>query len=394
MRIIFIFIFILLLLVNVHAKIAIIGCGISGLSLAHYLIQDNYQIEIFEKESYCGGHNDKPNVGPHGSRLVFSNFKRFNKILKEIPFLDVNEKVDGTVYDQLQLIFPRIVKNDKIMPFYKTIEQVFLNLFRITIKINFLNGRNFGDLISKLDDNDQSYINSVNKLSWGYEGHNWSKNTGIRLLNEIITLPYSFPGSSYNFLIYPWVTHLKNNGVKIHYNTTIHNLTGFDNYDRVIIATQYYDTLLISNRTEKILEHDLSYYDVCIFYLQETIGNYVQLVIDGDNMISYYPNSKTIIVLFEPNTKGNANYKQRVKFLFSEAKILSNKCIFHNNNTYESNWLFTGNPVKCDNNWIGTHCENNEFVGATAETAVSNAYKKYMEISNMSLIPKASKDGL
>ena len=38
-------------------KIAIIGSGISGLSTAYHLHQD-YDVTIFEKEDYLGGHTD------------------------------------------------------------------------------------------------------------------------------------------------------------------------------------------------------------------------------------------------------------------------------------------------------------------------------------------------
>ena len=56
-------------------KIAIIGTGISGLTAA-YLLNRKYEITIFEKNDYIGGHTgfEESEIKPEtGKLLVFSN---------------------------------------------------------------------------------------------------------------------------------------------------------------------------------------------------------------------------------------------------------------------------------------------------------------------------------
>ena len=42
---------------TIKKRIAIIGSGISGLSAAYHL-HDEYQVTLFEKDDYFGGHTD------------------------------------------------------------------------------------------------------------------------------------------------------------------------------------------------------------------------------------------------------------------------------------------------------------------------------------------------
>ncbi|MBT6482282.1 MAG: FAD-dependent oxidoreductase, partial [Gammaproteobacteria bacterium] len=42
---------------SIKKRIAIVGGGISGLSTAYHL-HDEYQVTLFEKEDYVGGHTD------------------------------------------------------------------------------------------------------------------------------------------------------------------------------------------------------------------------------------------------------------------------------------------------------------------------------------------------
>ena len=56
-------------------KIAIIGSGISGISAAYYLNKLNYEVSIFESNSYFGGHTNTHEIeidGVKSSRYRFS----------------------------------------------------------------------------------------------------------------------------------------------------------------------------------------------------------------------------------------------------------------------------------------------------------------------------------
>lgn len=64
----------------VSKTLAIIGSGISGLGLAYYLM-DKYELKIFEKENYAGGHSHTVDVQEDGQVLpVDTGFIVFNKV--------------------------------------------------------------------------------------------------------------------------------------------------------------------------------------------------------------------------------------------------------------------------------------------------------------------------
>ena len=77
------------LLENLHAKLAIIGAGISGLSLAN-LLKDKFQITIFEKARGVSGRMSTRRAEPyffdHGAQYFTARTDEFQKFLK--PMLD------------------------------------------------------------------------------------------------------------------------------------------------------------------------------------------------------------------------------------------------------------------------------------------------------------------
>lgn len=74
-------------------KIAVIGCGVSGLTVAH-LLQDKYDITLFEKNDYLGGHThtieipDGPDAGtPVDTGFIVCNDKTyplFHRLLDQL----------------------------------------------------------------------------------------------------------------------------------------------------------------------------------------------------------------------------------------------------------------------------------------------------------------------
>ena len=78
---------------NFQMKIAVIGSGISGISAAHNL-NNQFQISIFEKNSYIGGHSNtiqamdsenKP-ISIDTGFIVFNkkNYRKFSHFLKQL----------------------------------------------------------------------------------------------------------------------------------------------------------------------------------------------------------------------------------------------------------------------------------------------------------------------
>lgn len=74
-------------------KIAVVGSGAAGLTAA-YLLQDKYHVELFEKQSYFGGHANTVTVTDHDGVeydvdtgfIVFNNknYPNFTKLIKDL----------------------------------------------------------------------------------------------------------------------------------------------------------------------------------------------------------------------------------------------------------------------------------------------------------------------
>jgi predicted NAD/FAD-binding protein len=70
--------FILSCVLGMKENIAIIGSGISGLSMAYFL-KDKYDVTLYEKNDYCGGHSRTKMIqGPEGEVPVDTGFIVFN----------------------------------------------------------------------------------------------------------------------------------------------------------------------------------------------------------------------------------------------------------------------------------------------------------------------------
>ncbi len=81
-------------------KIAVIGSGISGLSCAYYLSK-NYKVDLFEKNSYFGGHTHTFLKEP----LIIKNKNNDNVIINQVG--------SGGVYlGRIDFNFTNSSKND------------------------------------------------------------------------------------------------------------------------------------------------------------------------------------------------------------------------------------------------------------------------------------------
>ena len=84
-------------------KIAIIGSGISGLALG-YILDKNHDIQIFEKESYIGGHCRTINAEVENQKIpVDTGFIVFNK--KNYPHLTSLFEHLGVKYEKSKMSF-------------------------------------------------------------------------------------------------------------------------------------------------------------------------------------------------------------------------------------------------------------------------------------------------
>ena len=81
-------------------NIIIVGAGISGLTVAHYLIKKGYNVHIYEKSNVVGGMarsvRDKSNVPTEHSWRGYGPFyyNLFN-LLKEIPLQNSKKYIEN-----------------------------------------------------------------------------------------------------------------------------------------------------------------------------------------------------------------------------------------------------------------------------------------------------------
>lgn len=79
-------------------KLAIIGTGISGMSCAYFL-QDHFDLTIFEKNDYVGGHTNTIETSYDGEKAVFdTGFMVFNEVTYP-NLLKLFKKLDVGYYD-------------------------------------------------------------------------------------------------------------------------------------------------------------------------------------------------------------------------------------------------------------------------------------------------------
>ena len=95
-------------------KIAVIGSGISGLSAAHFLSK-KYQVDLFEKEDYFGGHSYTVKVPTKNLNELISidlGFIVFNKV--NYPNLTKLFSKLQVPYEKSNMSFSVTVKNSNI----------------------------------------------------------------------------------------------------------------------------------------------------------------------------------------------------------------------------------------------------------------------------------------
>lgn len=124
-------------------KIAIIGAGITGLTLAYFLNKKHpdFEIKLFEKSSRCGGKIQQVKVEDHpvslGPKTVaLKKGSRLDKLLQElnlfdqIRFASSKAKKRWIVYKGKKIAFPTSFKELFKPPFFRAIITMFFEPFK------------------------------------------------------------------------------------------------------------------------------------------------------------------------------------------------------------------------------------------------------------------------
>ena len=109
-------------------KVVIIGAGISGLSCAHYLDENKYDIQIYEKESTPGGRINSENIDGYicdvGFQVLLNNYD-------ELKRLNIYNKLDLKYFDSGAQIYTK----NGILSIYNPLKHPFKflksNIFKI-----------------------------------------------------------------------------------------------------------------------------------------------------------------------------------------------------------------------------------------------------------------------
>jgi predicted NAD/FAD-binding protein len=114
-------------------KIAIIGSGISSLGAAYYLHKHHYDITVFEKNNYIGGHSRTFDIkkNEHQTISVDTGFIVFNK--QNYPYLVKLFDETGVGYEKSDMSFSATIANGWLEYGTKNIPSMFAqkrNIFR------------------------------------------------------------------------------------------------------------------------------------------------------------------------------------------------------------------------------------------------------------------------
>jgi predicted NAD/FAD-binding protein len=120
---------------NTRPSIAIIGSGISGLGAA-YLLQHRFNVTVFEKNNYAGGHSNTVEVAFGANKIaVDTGFIVFNK--RTYPHLVAMFEHLGVAYEKSNMSFS-VSKNDGGFEYSSTFPVGFLAQKRNLLNVSFL----------------------------------------------------------------------------------------------------------------------------------------------------------------------------------------------------------------------------------------------------------------
>jgi len=151
-------------------KIIIFGAGISGLTIAHELVEKGFNVEIYEKDSINGGmarsfrdNNDVPTE--HSWRGYGPFYKNLYDILNRIPLSNSNVNIEtfsSARLEETQRVFSleEVIKHNKENDAWCTYEN---NVYNIT---DFINKHPGGSIIKNAIGKDLSAIWTKFGVAW------------------------------------------------------------------------------------------------------------------------------------------------------------------------------------------------------------------------------------
>lgn len=326
--------------------VIIIGGGISGLTAAHELIEQNYKVTLIERNSQVGGlartfqdENNKICPYEYSWRAYGQWYQNVYDIMKRIPFSN-----EESVYDKLVVFqggektcekkIPEYQGTVSYAPFSDYVKGIgtLIHYYTSCEERNIKNYSNFG-LREKIKELKLSKYaeDLIGKIVGPYLGFDY-QNASVYDTFQAYEMMYSnsSPKESFNITSLPtsyvwfdpWIKLLKSKGVDIKLNTEVtsiqlnHSIEGIEIYDKINHTKQYLKADYYINCTgPEILEKLLNPYklnnNVSRFYnsinkvsengrqIQLSVYYYVnkKIFLDNKNTGAYLPNTPWLLMV-------------------------------------------------------------------------------------------------
>lgn len=407
-------------------KIAILGAGLGGLSAAISLSQYDYQIEIFEKNSYIGGKlgfyensGYKFDTGPSVLTMPFVIEKLLNSInenlfnyleLVKLEPLNRNFFINSNYIDtysdieKMQLELSKFSQKDAnnyikfynyIKKIYEKAADIFLNypihdlnyLFKNKIIPNFLDII-YLDVFKNMAERNQTFFEDyrINQIFNRYATYNGSNPYQTPATMNIISYveiglgAYYIKGGIYN-LVNTLEKIIKKRNIKVNYNCEIQEILIKNNKAigiKVNNENIYYDSIISNIDVIETFNHLIKNYDeekIKLNKLESSLSGFV--ILAGINKI----NSN----LLHHNVFFTKNYKEEFNQIFNGefpndptiyVAITSKTDLEHSPKNCE-NWFILVNAPYL-NSKINWKCDKNKF-----KDVILNKFSYYdIDISN------------
>lgn len=310
-------------------KIAIFGGGITGLTIAHELNKNGYDIEIYELSSNIGGmaKSKRDNLyisNEHSFRTITNSYYNTIDILKQIPLIN-NNKLN--VYDNLIFGYYEIqifnYDDNKNLPFLSYLDGVYMIYLYIKTKLsNKRNAKIYNTKIKpllkkKLTKNGYDYIiklmsiigpMNINTASVGnfFDNLNLLQNIQTYFLKNKKSLFYSsfFNKPTSEAWFDHWTSYLQNKGVKIYLNSKLTKINTNNNeiiyceVNNIPIKADYYVLSMSPFNTEEVFINSNLHKLTPMYKNLNVIHNQISFRI-GFNINLQVDKFKSIFILYD-----------------------------------------------------------------------------------------------
>lgn len=312
-------------------KVAVLGGGVAGLSAAHELIRRNFDVEVYEANSWLGGKArsvDVPNTGSdgrhhlpgeHGFRFFPRFYKHITETMAEIPFPGNPNGVLDNLAETSQILMARFDKSPVVMPAryprsFAEAKQIFKNIEGADLGLSEDDKEFFAEKVWQLmtscrnrrkneyerigwweyldaDNRSEAYqtlfVRGLTRTLVAARAEVASTKTGgdvfLQLMFDIGT-----PGTSSDRIlnaptndawIFPWVKYLKEKGVKFFAESPVvkissdkkqvTSVTVLQNGKENNITADYYICSMPVERIAPLLDDNLIYLDPTLANIKE-----------------------------------------------------------------------------------------------------------------------------